>query len=99
MCPDELMPKQKLYEIRATNLIKEKWCRKIKIISCTYSISQRKYITKVEAAAYKVSMDSLLDQLMIRAFEERQLKIVDVPGAYLNSDMTEDMFIFLKLEY
>ena len=37
-------------------------------------------------------------QLMIDAFEECAMAIFDVPGAYLNSDIPEDKFLFLKLE-
>ena len=35
---------------------------------------------------------------MIEAFEEHAMEIFDVPGAYLNCDMTEDKFVLIKLE-
>ena len=43
-------------------------------------------------------MKALLVQLIIDAFEERAMEIIDVPGAYLKSDMPEDKFVLLKLE-
>ena len=43
-------------------------------------------------------MEELLEQLMIEAFEEHAMEIFDVPGAYLNCDMTEDKFVLIKLE-
>ena len=43
-------------------------------------------------------MDELLDQLTINAFEEREIDIFDISGAYLNYKITEDKFVLLKLE-
>ena len=44
-----------------------------------------------------VSMEALLAQLMVGAFEERTMAIFYVPGAYLNANMPEDNFVLLKL--
>ena len=49
-------------------------------------------------AAPTVSMETLLDQLMINTFEERAMSIFDVPDAYLNCDNSEEHFVLLKLE-
>ena len=45
-----------------------------------------------------VSMEELLEQLTIDAFKERAMEIFDVPGDYLNSDMTDEKFVLLKLK-
>ena len=42
-------------------------------------------------------MEALPDQLIIDAFEERAMVIFEVPGAYLNDDITEYKFVLLKL--
>ena len=58
---------------------------------------KEKYL-KEEAAAPTFSMEELLAKLMIDSFEEREMAIFDVPGAYLNSDMPGGKFVLLKLE-
>ena len=89
VCLDYLTPKQKQYKWCAINLIKEKWCVKIKVIACADGRLKISYITKEEVASPTVWMELLLPQLMINVFEEREMKIFDVPGAYLNADMPE----------
>ena len=83
VCLDYLTPKQKQYKWCAINLIKEKWCVKIKVIACADCRLKISYITKEEVASPTVWMELLLPQLMIDVFEERKMKIFDVPGAYL----------------
>ena len=96
--PEELIPKQKRDALHAITLIKEKIYGKNKRRGCADGISQRRYITKEEAAETKFSMKALLAQLMIDVFEERAMEIFDVPGAYLNPIIPEDKFVLLKLE-
>ena len=95
---NDLVTKQKRDVLCAIILIKEKRCRKFKIRACIYGRSQRSYITKKEYSTPMLSMDLLLDQLIVDAFEECAMAIFDVPNAYLNSYMPEDKFVLLKLE-
>ena len=44
-------------------------------------------------------MEALLVQLIIDLFEERAMAISDAPCAYWNSEIPEDKFISLKMEY
>ena len=99
VCPEDLMSKHKLYTLRAITFIKEKRSGNIKGRAFADGISQRAYIKKEEASAPTVSMETLLVQLTIDAFEERAMVIFDVPGAYLNNYMPEYKFVLLKLEY
>ena len=78
VCPEDLTLKNKKYALRAITLIKEKQSGKIKGRECADGRSQRSYITKEKSAEPTVSMEALLAQLIIDAFEEH---------AYLNSDI------------
>ena len=49
--------------------------------------------------APEVLMDTLMDQLIINAFAEHAMIIFDVLGAYLNTEMSENNYVLLKLEY
>ena len=75
LCPEDLTPKQKWYALRAITLIQKKRSRKIKVRAFADGRAQRSYITKEEAAATLVSMESLLAQSMIDVFEDRSMKI------------------------
>ena len=35
---------------------------------------------------------------MVNAFEERKMEIFDAPGPYLNANIPEEKFVWLKLE-
>ena len=43
-------------------------------------------------------MEELLAQLIIDTPKERAMAIFNVPDTYLNSDMLEEKFVFIKLE-
>ena len=97
VCTEDLTSKKKRDVFREITLIKEKWSIKVKGRTCADGRSQRSYITKEKAAAPMVSMEALLAQLMVGAFEERAMAIFYFPGAYLNANMPEDSFVLLKL--
>ena len=99
VCPEYQTPKQKRDALRAITLIKEKRFVKIKGRECADGRSQRAYITKEEEAGPTISMEALLGHLMIDTFEQCEMALFDVPGAYLNADMPEDKFVLLKLDY
>ena len=44
-----------------------------------------------------MSLEAILYTLLIDAFEERDVAIFDVPGAYLHAKMPKDKQILLKL--
>jgi len=51
-----------------------------------------KYVPREEAASPTLSLESLLAILMINAYEERDVAVFDVPGAYLQADIPENKF-------
>ena len=61
-------------------------------------IPQRCYITKEEASSLTISLKYVFTRLIINAHEGIDVAFFDVPGAYLNTDMTENKSILLNIE-
>ena len=70
----------------------------IKGRTCADGSKQKRYISKEETSSPTVALESLLLTFCIDAFENRDVAIFDVPGAYLNADLPEDKFIIIKFE-
>ena len=96
--PDLLTPEQKRNALRAINLIKVKRDGKVKGRTCADGSSQRKYVPREEASSPTISLESIMALLLINAYEERDVTIFDVPGAYLHADVQEEKFAILKIE-
>jgi hypothetical protein len=76
-----LSEKQKKRALESLMFLKEKQKRSIKGRSCADGRKQRKRSTKAEATSPTVSLDSVLITAMIDAFDNRDVTIVDAPGA------------------
>ena len=96
--PDLLTPEQKRNALRAINLIKVKCDGKVKGRTCADGSSQRKYVPREEASSPTISLESIMAILLINAYEERDVAIFDVPGAYLHADVPKEKFVILKIE-
>ena len=46
----------------------------------------------------KASLEGIFATLIIDAFEERDVAVVDVPGAYLHAEWRKEKKVLLKLE-
>ena len=88
----------KLDALNAINLIKVKRDGVIKGRTCADGSKQKRYISKEETSLLTVALESLLLTFCIDAFEDSDVAIFDVPGAYLNADLPEDKFIIIKFE-
>ena len=96
--PDKLTLQQKLSALEAVNLIKEKRCGKIKGRTCANGSKQHKYLKEGETiASPTISTEALLTSYAIDAFEERDVAIFDVPGAYLHASFPKGKYVLLKL--
>ena len=51
-----------------------------------------------DALLLTISLEALMATLVVDAYEGQDVAIFDVPGAYLNADMTDDKDFRLKLE-
>jgi len=80
------------------NLIKIKRCGKVKGRTCADGNVQRNYVPREEASSPTLSNEALMCLLLINSFENREVAVFDVPGAYLHADIPESKFEILKIE-
>lgn len=93
---DTLTPQQKKAALKYLIFLKEKRCGRIKGRGCADSPKQRLYKTKEETSSPTVSIESLMLSCVIDAKEGRNVFTCDIPGAFMQVDMDEQ--VFLKLE-
>jgi len=97
--PHLLTAKEKREALEAVNLIKEKRCGKIKGRTCANGARQRRYLKEGEDYySPTTSLESILSTMIIDAYEERDVAIADIPGAYLHAEMPKGKNVLLKLE-
>jgi hypothetical protein len=66
--------------------------------ACINGAPQREYISKEEAASPTVSTELTFITAAIAANKKRKLRCYDVPSAFVNKDVDEDVFMVLKGE-
>ncbi len=84
--------------LRAVNLIKIQRCGKVKRRTCADGSVQRNFVPREEASSPNLSNEALMCLLLINSFENRDIAVFDVPGAYLHAEMPKDKFAILKIE-
>ena len=95
---DGMSPDKKNKALNAINLIKEKRNGDIKGRTCANGKHQIRYIKlkKNETSSPTVALESLFMTLCIDAHKNRDVAVFDVPGAYLNAYMPDDIFLLIK---
>ena len=78
--------------------LKQKRCGKIKGRGCADGRRQRDFISKEDAASPTVSLHALMILCMIDALEGRHVATVDIPGAFLQTDMPEGEDVYIRLD-
>ena len=95
--PDTLTTTQKRQALYAVNLIKEKRCGKIKGRTCADGSRQKRYLSQDEnISSPTASLEGIMTTLAIDAHEKRDVVTVDIPGAFLQSEMPKDKHIHMK---
>ncbi len=94
-------PLQPSKEERANTLssllfLKKKRSGKIKGRACINGGPQRAYIPKEDAASPTVSTKSVFITLAIAAGEKRHVRCYEVPSAFVNTDVDENVLMVLK---
>jgi len=74
-------------------LLKRKRCRKIKGRGCADGRKQREFISREEASSPTVSTHALMATCLIDAIEGRDVATADIPGAFLQATMDDDVYI------
>ena len=67
--------------------LKEKRCGTIKGRRCADGRKQRMYTPKDAASSPTVAIESVLISCTIDAFENREVAVCDIPGAFMQADM------------
>ncbi len=78
--------------------MKEKPTRKVKGRACINGAPQQAYIAKEDTASPTVSTESVFITSGIAASEKRKVSCYDIPSAFVNSDVDEDVLMVLKGE-
>ena len=95
--PKLLTPEHKKLALEAVHLIKEKRDGSIKGRTCANGSKQRGYLKEGETVASPaVSMEGIFLTFLIAAYEGRKVVSFDIPGAFLQGEMSEDKLLLLK---
>jgi Reverse transcriptase (RNA-dependent DNA polymerase) len=96
--PSDLTSKQKAKALKYLMFLKEKRCGKIKGRGCTDRQKQRIYKTKAETSSPTVSIESLTLSCLINAMENRDVGTCDIPAAFMQAEIDEEVHIKLEGE-
>jgi hypothetical protein len=80
---------QKMAVLRYLMYLKQKRCGRVKARGCADRRKQRIYKTKEETSSPTVSIEALFLTSVIDAQEGRDVATVNIPGAFLHSDIDE----------
>eukprot|EP00536_Pseudo-nitzschia_multiseries_P011157 jgi/Psemu1/28016/gm1.28016_g len=78
--------------------VKRKRTGKVKGRGCADGRPQRKFITKEDSTSPTVSLYALMLSCMIDAVKGRDVASVDIPRAFLQTDMPEGEDVYIKLD-
>jgi hypothetical protein len=92
----ELTPEQKKEAPASLIFITQKRCGRIKSRACVNGSTQRAYIPKETMASPTVMNDRVMITSAIDAHEERVIKTMDIPGAFLHADLDEEVIMLLR---
>ena len=94
----KLSREQRMRALSSLLFLKEKRTGDIKGRACINGAPQRAYIPKEDAASPTVSTESTFITATIAAHERRKVRCYDVPSAFVNTDVDEDVIMVLKAE-
>ena len=84
-----LTPEQRREALAYLMFLKRKRCGKIKGRRCADGRKQRAYIAKEDSTAPTVSTEAVVLTAVIDALENRDVAVLDVPGAFMQADIDE----------
>ncbi len=94
----KLSQEQRMRALSSLLFLKEKRTGDIKGRACINGAPQRVYIPKEDAASPTVSTESTFITATIAAKEGMRVRCYDVPSAFVNTDVDEDVIMVLKGE-
>jgi hypothetical protein len=87
--PKALTPEQRKEALAYLMFLKRKRCGTIKGRGCADGRKQRAYTDKDEATSPTIATEAVFLTAVIDALEGRDVAVVDVPGAFMQTDMDE----------
>ena len=94
----KLSREDKMKALALLLFLKEKQTGKIKGGACINGAPQQAYIPKEDAASPTVSTESTFVTAAIAANKKRKVRCFDIPSAFVNTDVDEDVLMVLKGE-
>jgi hypothetical protein len=88
--PEDLSREEVKNALPYLMFLKRKRCGKIKGRGCADGRRQREFISNDEASSPTVNLNALFLTCIQEAIEERDVATVDIPGAFLQTDMPTD---------
>jgi hypothetical protein len=98
MDPSKISREEQMKVLSSLLLLKEKRTGKVKGQACINGVPQRAYIPKEEAALPTVSTELTFITAAIVASKRRKVRSYDIPSAFVNTDVDEDVLMVLKGE-
>jgi hypothetical protein len=89
----ELTPQQKKDALAYLMFLKRKRCGTVKGRGCADGRKQRAYTAKEDAASPTIATEAIFLTAVIDAHEGREVAVVDVPGAFMQADMDELVYV------
>jgi hypothetical protein len=89
----ELTREQKRAALAYLMFMKRKRCGRLKGRGCADGRKQRKFTAREDAALPTVSTEAIFLTAVIDAFEKRDVAIIDLPGAFMQADMDEQVHV------
>ena len=96
--PDSLAEEQNKKSLGVVNIIKLKRREKSKVSMCANGEPNQKFVMREEAKLPAITMEGILDTMVIDEYEYRKVATFDIPGTYLHIYLTKDKFTLLLLE-
>jgi hypothetical protein len=93
MDPTKLTREDETRALSPPLFLKEKRCGKIKGRACVNGAPQRAYIPKEDAASRTVSTELMFITSAITASKKRHVRCYDVPSAFVNTDVDENVLV------
>jgi hypothetical protein len=93
MKPTLLTREQKRAALAYLMFLKRKRCGRVKGRGCADGRTQRAYISREDATSPTVSTEAVFLTAVIDAFERRDVAIIDLPGAFMQADMDELVYV------
>jgi hypothetical protein len=94
----ELTREQRKEALSSLMFLTEKRCGRVKTRACANGSKQRQWIRKEDAASPTVMTDSVIITTAIEAHECRKVITLDIPGAFLHTDLDEEVIMVLRGE-